>query len=250
MDKMFDSFFDDIFIKDQKYAFNPSPVNNNSDIIVKTTVFDTSNNQKTLNINVNPNSQRFEKPFVIENLNTNIPNEIMIPSIINSLEGKIAKNDFQVEKIINKIDEKVNMKGKAQNELAIEKQKYITDPDSSKYNKYKNENSNEKTNPQMISDAGKTRDFNNSNRNNDSESLINKIILDENLTKILTGSLSAKLVKYSFYFGIVFVICMLAFFLIKFCLAAKGIDKPIKTKHSINEIEDELNNLKGREKLF
>lgn len=40
---------------------------------------------------------------------------------------------------------------------------------------------------------------------------------------------------------------IIALFLMKFCLSAKDSDKPIKTRHSINKIEGELNNMRGGE---
>lgn len=251
MDQIFDNFFEDVFNKDQKNGINAAKLNNNTDNIVKTTVFDSNNNQKSLEININPASQRFEKPFDIEKINTNLVNEIMNPNIIKAIEGKIAKNDFEVEKNINKLDEKINgNKVKVQNELLVEKQKYIKDSikEDENHKNLNNEILNKKENEQLNSyDAAKDS---NAKSKSDSENLINKITLNENLTKILNVSSTAKLVKYAFYFGILIVICMLALLFVKFCIAAKDFDKPIKTKHSINEIEDELNAMKGRDKLF
>ena len=252
MDQMFDSFFDDIFNKDNKNKIQPLAVNNNT---VRTTVFDTADHSKSLNIKVNPSIQRYGNPYTIETLNKqNIPSEIIIPSIIKNIEEKIAHNDIEMEKNLNKIDEKVNGKKKkiSQNELMVEKQKYITDSLTHNNDNRNIENSNKRANKQ-ITTGGNQADMPSESKKNDndsSESLVNKITLSENLSKMLSGSFTSKLVKYSFYFGILFVIFMLALLMVKFCLAAKDIDKPIKTRHSINEIEDELNNMRGREKLF
>lgn len=249
MDKMFDSFFDDIFNKDNNNSLDQLLVNNNT---VKTTVFDAPNDQKILNLNVNPTLQRFENSS-IENLNTNIPNEIMNPSILKNIQDKITKNDVEVEKNLNKLDEQINAKRpKIQDELTVEKQKYISNYSIENNNK-KIENSNQKVEQQTILNNDKTpkpSDLKNKGDSDSSGSLINKITVNESLSKILNGSSTAKLVKYSFYFGIGLIILMLALLLVKFCLGTKEIDKPIKTRHSINEIEDELNNMREREKLF
>ena len=74
--------------------------------------------------------------------------------------------------------------------------------------------------------------------------------LNENVISLLKGSNTGKIVKYIFYLGIFLVILLLSLWLIKFCITVRDTERPIKTKHSINEIEDELNNMKEREKLF
>jgi len=246
MDKMFDSFFDDIFKNDNKKELDPFEINNNTQ---KTTVFEAPNHQKKMDLNIIPSLKRFEKPFSIENINTNSPIEIMNPSIFKNIEQKIAVDDLEVEKNLNKLDEKINMNLlKIQDELTVEKQKYITNP-RSEFNSKNADNFKPEVDQQSSHNKGEAESKTKTDSDS-SESLINKITLNENFYKIFQSSSLAKLVKYSFYLGIALIILMVTLILIKFCMGNKENDKFIKTRHSINEIEDELNNMRGREKLF
>jgi len=270
MDKVFDSFFDDIFNKDNNspvHTLNTIKINNT----VETPLFDSSNHQKILKINVSPDSQRFSSPSAFETLRAkHITNDFANNSFIKNFQDKIAQTDFQLEKRINKIDHKVTASATAkqphapQNELSVEQQKYKTITVNSLTENNNIQNSNQIANTQTNSRGGDKVDkpsdsgintSNNSSKSikdsDSSESLINKITLNERFSNIVQSfSSTAKLVKYSFYFGIALVILMLGLMMVKFCIAAKENDKPIKTRHSINEIEDELNNMRGREKLF
>jgi len=256
MDKVFDDFFQDVFNSNRKNASNILP---NNDKFVKTPIFDNSNLKHSLKINVNPDVNLPEFEFAP----TFNPNPNMLPNIIKNRNDDLSAFDLKLKTRLNEIDKNVHAKPNTlQNELLIEKQKWIDNSVRDKKIDNVNKNLDNKPNDEyklsdnnfnnnLIVNSQNTTEIKSSdNSSQSSDSLINKLNMKESFTNIFKGTSSAAFVKYSFYLTILIIMIIIGLFLIKFCLAAKDSDKPIKTRHSINEIEDELNNMRGREKLF
>ncbi len=244
MDKIFDNFFDDVFNHNHKN----SSIIHKENIESGPSIFDINSNKKNEKIKI-PDINLFETKY---KLDSKLQNDhfinTMSPVMVKNLQRNMFQNELEIQKSLNKLDVSLNEENfnTPQNELIKEKDKFIQDSLKNKNLNTIENNDNQKNIKNDISTNNQRQKVENKTEIT-SDTLFDNINLNENLMKILT---TAKLVKYGLYFLFFFMILMFALILIKFCLKSKDNDKPIKTRHSINEIEDELNNMREREKLF
>lgn len=244
---MFDSFFEDVFNKDHNKT--KSEKNNRTIDLNKI-------NNPDFKVNITPEINLLEKNSGYkykDNYNNHSlfkENKLFEDNINIKPSSTINALNKEIEKSLNNLNNKI---------LEIEKTQEVLNKRDRVNSSFHNVDQANKSDSKLDSDkqtdsTSPQKQVNvpdNQNSKKDIHINANENRIDQNtFRKYLNEYSIAKMMKYSFYLIMALIIMILSILLVKFLLGMYSSEKPIKTKHSINEIEDELNNMKEREKLF